>query len=51
MAEYSPEPPYIAGTPESAPADVRTMIEDMFKDFVQKAEAIGPTAYRKTGLL
>lgn len=51
MAEYEPAPPYSAGTPESAPAEVRTMIDDMFKDFILKAETIGRTAYRKTGLL
>ncbi|MEQ1591706.1 MAG: DJ-1/PfpI family protein [Thiobacillaceae bacterium] len=51
LAEYAPEPPYDAGTPERAPAPVRKMVEDMFPDFLKQAEATGREAYGRTKLL
>jgi len=33
LAEYAPEPPYAAGSPQTAPPLVKAMIDDMFKDF------------------
>lgn len=45
LAEYAPQPPYDAGTPERAPAPVRTMMEDMFADFVRQAEVSGRAAF------
>ena len=51
MAEYDPKPPYSAGTPESAPAEVRAMIEGMFTDFVAEAEKVGRTAFARFGRL
>jgi len=51
MAEYDPKPPYSAGTPEHAPAEVRAMIEGMFIDFVAEAEKAGRTAFSRFGRL
>lgn len=51
MAEYDPKPPYSAGTPESAPAEVTAMIEGMFIDFVAEAEKAGRTAFARFGRL
>lgn len=51
MAEYDPKPPYSAGTPESAPAEVRALIDGMFIDFVADAEKAGRTAFAKFGRL
>ncbi|HUN94124.1 MAG TPA: DJ-1/PfpI family protein [Burkholderiaceae bacterium] len=45
LAEYAPEPPYDAGTPERAPAPVRTLMDGMFVDFVKRAEAVGRAAF------
>lgn len=39
MAEYAPEPPYDAGTPATAPDDVRQMMAVMFDGFVQEVSA------------
>jgi cyclohexyl-isocyanide hydratase len=39
LAEYAPEPPFHAGTPESAPADVRDMMAAMFPKFLADARA------------
>jgi transcriptional regulator GlxA family with amidase domain len=47
MAEYAPEPPYTAGTPEKAPPEVTMMMRDMFVDFNRKAETIGRDIYPK----
>lgn len=33
LAEYAPEPPFNAGSPRSAPPQVKALVEDMFKDF------------------
>lgn len=37
LAEYAPEPPFQAGTPATAPADVRAMLEAMFVEFGPQA--------------
>ncbi|MET4204898.1 cyclohexyl-isocyanide hydratase [Bradyrhizobium sp. LA8.1] len=47
MAQYAPEPPYDAGTPEKAPAEVTKMTRDMFVDFNKLAEKIGREVYPK----
>ncbi|WP_349644655.1 MULTISPECIES: DJ-1/PfpI family protein [unclassified Bradyrhizobium] len=47
MAEYAPKPPYAAGTPETAPHEVTTMMRDMFVDFNKDAEKIGRNVYPK----
>lgn len=45
IAEYAPDPPYDAGTPERAPAPVKAMMDDMFADFVKKAETVGRASF------
>jgi transcriptional regulator GlxA family with amidase domain len=45
LAEYAPESPYNAGTPERAPAAVKSMMDAMFADFVKQAESVGRTAF------
>ena len=47
MAQYAPEPPFDAGTPARAPADVTKMMTDMFIDFNKQAETIGREAYSR----
>lgn len=47
LAEYAPEPPYDAGSPRKAPAEVTTMMSDMFIDFRKQADGIGREAYAK----
>lgn len=49
MAQYAPEPPYHAGTPETAPPDVTKMTRDMFVDFNREAEKIGRDVYARYG--
>ncbi len=49
IAEYDPKPPYAAGTPERAPAEVRALIEGMFTEFVADAEKAGRTAFARFG--
>jgi len=51
LAEYAPEPPYDAGTPQRAPADVKQMMESMFTDFLKTAETVGRTARAKANHL
>ena len=51
MAEYDPKPPYSAGSPERAPAEVRAMIDGMFTDFVAEAGRSGRTAFARFGRL
>ncbi|KAF0099839.1 MAG: twin-arginine translocation pathway signal [Rhodospirillaceae bacterium] len=51
MAEYDPKPPYSAGTPERAPAEVRTLIEGMFTGFVSDADKESRIAFAKFGRL
>jgi putative intracellular protease/amidase len=48
LAEYAPEPPYNAGTPDRAPAQVKEIMESMFVDFVKQAEAAGRKAFANT---
>lgn len=48
MAEYAPEPPYDAGTPSRAPAEVKTMIDTMFAGFLERASDAGRIAYAKS---
>lgn len=45
LAEYAPEPPYDAGTPQKASGEVNAMMESMFLGFRERAEAIGRAAY------
>lgn len=40
MAEYAPQPPFNAGTPTTAPAPVRQIMESMFIDFQMEATRI-----------
>jgi transcriptional regulator GlxA family with amidase domain len=47
LAEYAPEPPYDAGTPQRAPANVRAMMEGMFTDFNEKALRIAQDVYAR----
>ncbi|MEW6639492.1 MAG: DJ-1/PfpI family protein [Pseudomonadota bacterium] len=47
MAEYAPEPPYDAGTPEKARPEVTKMMRDMFVDFNKDAAKIGRDIYPK----
>lgn len=51
IAEYDPKPPYSAGTPERAPAEVRALIEGMFTEFVADAEKAGRAAFARFGRL
>lgn len=45
MAQYAPEPPYDAGTPAKAPAEVTKIMRDMFVEFNKDAEKIGREVY------
>jgi putative intracellular protease/amidase len=47
LAEYAPEPPYDAGTPQRAPANVKAMMEGMFTDFNEKALRIAQDVYAR----
>jgi len=47
LAEYAPQPPYEAGTPERAPKAVRDMIEAMFPEFLATVQAEGSLAFKK----
>jgi putative intracellular protease/amidase len=40
LAEYDPQPPFRSGSVETASAEVHTMMADMFKGFVQRAEGV-----------
>lgn len=48
IAEYAPEPPFNAGTPATAPAEVRAIIDPMFAGFIGQAASIGRDAFAKT---
>ena len=37
LAEYAPQPPFAAGTPRTAPPDVRALVEPMFAGFNDEA--------------
>lgn len=45
LAEYAPEPPFDAGTPDRAPQEVKAIMDEMFAGFVKKAEAVGREAF------
>jgi cyclohexyl-isocyanide hydratase len=47
LAEYAPEPPYDAGTPQRASAHVNEMMDSMFIDFKKSAEEIGRAVYAR----
>ena len=47
LAEYAPAPPYDSGSPASASTDTRTLIEDMFVDFLKNARATGEGVRRR----
>lgn len=47
LAEYAPEPPYDAGTPSRAPAEVKQSIDDMMKDFLVEASQAGKIAFAR----
>jgi putative intracellular protease/amidase len=47
LAEYAPAPPYNSGSPASASTETRTMIEDMFVDFLKNAKATGEGVRRR----
>lgn len=51
LAEYAPDPPYDAGTPERAPPEVRDMMQAMFVDFMKRADAVGRAAFARVGQL
>lgn len=39
LTEYDPQPPFDAGSPETAPADIRALVEDAVSRRVQAAQA------------
>jgi transcriptional regulator GlxA family with amidase domain len=39
LAEYHPEPPFDAGSPERAPAETTKMLTEMFAPFVERAQS------------
>lgn len=45
MAEYDPQPPFRAGSPEQAGADAARMMRDMHTDFVAQAREKASRAY------
>ena len=47
IAEYAPEPPYNAGSPESAPAEVKELIDSMFVGFNQQAREVGQASFER----
>ncbi len=47
IAEYAPEPPFNAGTPSTAPAEVRAIVDTMFTGFIKQAESVGREAFAK----
>ena len=47
LAEYAPQPPFNAGTPQSAPSEVRDMMAAMFPKFLADARDV---ARRANGL-
>ena len=47
LAEYAPEPPYDAGTPQRASNRIHEMVDGMFPDFREKAEVIGRAVYSR----
>lgn len=51
LAEYAPEPPFDAGTPQRAPAEVKALIEAMMADFLVEAAATGRAAFARARTL
>jgi len=49
LAEYAPDPPYHAGTPEQAPPEATTIMDAMLAQFVANAEAVGRSVYAASG--
>lgn len=47
LAEYAPEPPYDAGSPQRAPAEVYAMMDSMFVEFKEQVAQVGREAYAK----
>ena len=47
LAEYAPEPPYDAGSPNGLPAEVNAMMDAMFADFKTRAEGIAREVYAR----
>ena len=47
VAEYAPEPPFDAGTPQRAPAQVTAMMDSMFADFKKRTEDIAREVYAR----
>ncbi|MGE3245676.1 MAG: DJ-1/PfpI family protein [Beijerinckiaceae bacterium] len=46
LAEYAPEPPYSAGTPDSAPQATIQLLQSMFVDFRSQVQAIAKAKKR-----
>ena len=51
LAEYAPQPPYDAGSPDRAPAAVREMVEAMFPTFLADVETKGRAAFARARAL
>lgn len=51
LAEYAPDPPFDAGTPQRAPAEVTALIEGMFTGFLKDAAETGRAAFERVGAL
>jgi transcriptional regulator GlxA family with amidase domain len=47
LAEYAPEPPYDAGTPQRASGRVNAMMEAMFVDFKKNLGEVGRAVYAR----
>ena len=47
IAEYAPEPPFDAGTPKTAPAEMKALVQGMFTDFLKNADAVGRAAFAR----
>ncbi|MEP9349425.1 DJ-1/PfpI family protein [Xanthobacter sp. KR7-225] len=51
LAEYAPEPPFDAGTPERAPAEVKAILDAMMADFIVQARRTGTAAFARAQAL
>ncbi|MCW5734957.1 MAG: DJ-1/PfpI family protein [Enhydrobacter sp.] len=49
IAEYDPKPPFAAGSPGRAPAEVKALIDGMFTDFIEQARDVGQAAFSRFG--
>ncbi len=47
ISEYAPEPPFNAGTPKTAPAEMTVLVQGMFTDFLKSADAVGRAAFAR----